>query len=44
MTNGADIDYTYTGADRYQPPSAGLRDAQGREYFPYLPEPGLKRP
>ena len=41
--NVTDIDYTYTGADCYQPPSTGLRDAQGREYFPYLPEPGLKK-
>ena len=47
MTNAAenmtDIDYIYTGDDRYQPPSTGLRDVQGREYFPYLPEPGLKK-
>ena len=37
------IDYTYTGANAYQPPSEGVRDRQGREYFPYLPEPGLKK-
>jgi MoxR-like ATPase len=43
MTKVADVDYTYTGADDYQPPSTGLRDPQGREYFPYLPEPGLKK-
>lgn len=43
MIHNADMDYTYTGADPYQPPSAGLRDTQGREYFPYLPEPGLKK-
>ncbi|MGB3312297.1 MAG: MoxR family ATPase [Nodosilinea sp.] len=43
MTKVADLDYTYTGSESYQPPSAGLRDPQGREYFPYLPEPGLKK-
>lgn len=36
-------DYIYTGTDAYQPPPDGLRDEQGREYFPYLPEPGLKK-
>ena len=36
-------DYTYTGADAYQPPPEGLRDDKGREYVPYLPEPGLKK-
>jgi MoxR-like ATPase len=43
MTNSTEIDYTYTGADPYQPSANGLRDPQGREYFPYLPEPGLRK-
>jgi MoxR-like ATPase len=43
MKNQTSIDYTYTGDEQYQPPSNGLRDPQGREYFPYLPEPGLKK-
>ncbi|MEM9446971.1 MAG: MoxR family ATPase [Cyanobacteria bacterium P01_E01_bin.6] len=40
-----EIDYTYTGD--YRPPfedgKEPLRDHKGREYFPYLPEPGLKK-
>lgn len=40
-----EIDYIYTGD--YQPPfdngQEPLRDHKGREYFPYLPEPGLKK-
>lgn len=43
MTNQAKLDYTYTGDEQYQPHPDGLRDSQGREYFPYLPEPGLKK-
>ncbi|NEQ33307.1 MAG: MoxR family ATPase [Leptolyngbya sp. SIO4C5] len=43
MTKPPKIDYTYTGADPYQPSADGLRDPQGREYFPYLPEPGLRK-
>ncbi len=43
MTNQASIDYTYSGDKKYQPPADGLRDPEGREYFPYLPEPGLKK-
>lgn len=43
MTNRAKVNYTYTGDGEYQPPADGLRDPQGREYFPYLPEPGLKK-
>lgn len=33
--------YTYVESDDYQPPAKGVRDPKGREYFPYLPEPGL---
>lgn len=43
MTNQNSIDYTYTGDEQYRPPADGLPDEQGREYFPYLPEPGLKK-
>ncbi|MEO0868555.1 MAG: MoxR family ATPase [Cyanobacteria bacterium J06642_11] len=42
-TEFGQIDYTYTGDDRCQPPSTGLQDPDGREYFPYLPELGLKK-
>lgn len=43
MTTQANMDYSYSGDEQYQPPSEGLRDPEGREYFPYLPEPGLKK-
>lgn len=43
MTKPTKIDYTYTGDDPYQPSADGLRDPLGREYFPYLPEPGLQK-
>ncbi|MFM7447898.1 MAG: AAA family ATPase, partial [Leptolyngbyaceae cyanobacterium] len=45
MSNSGEIDdtYTYTGDDRYQPPSDGIRDPEGRLYLPYLPEPSLKK-
>jgi MoxR-like ATPase len=43
MTNQTNIDYTYSGDQKYQPTADGLRDPDGREYFPYLPEPGLKK-
>lgn len=33
--------YTYAESDAAQPPAKGVRDPEGREYFPYLPEPGL---
>ncbi len=38
-----DYDYTYTGEDQYHPPQDGVRDPEGREYFPYFPDPGLKK-
>lgn len=37
------MDYEYTGEDRYQPPSEGIQDAQGRLYYPYLAEKPLKK-
>jgi MoxR-like ATPase len=43
MTNQAEVDYIYTGDHQYQPPADGHQDGQGRVYFPYLPEPGLKK-
>ncbi|MEP1075177.1 MoxR family ATPase [Leptolyngbya sp. PL-A3] len=43
MTNQTDVDYTYSGDPKYQPPASGIRDTKGREYFPYLPEPGLRK-
>ncbi|MEL7314964.1 MAG: MoxR family ATPase [Cyanobacteria bacterium J06559_3] len=43
MTTQADMTYTYTGAEDCQPPAEGIRDPKGREYFPYLPEPKLKK-
>ncbi|MBE7385173.1 MAG: MoxR family ATPase [Leptolyngbya sp. SIO1E4] len=43
MTTQAAMDYTYTGTDACQPPAEGIQDPKGREYFPYLPEPKLKK-
>jgi len=43
MTNQANVDYSYSGEQKYQPIADGFRDPDGREYFPYLPEPGLKK-
>ncbi|MEM9005715.1 MAG: MoxR family ATPase [Cyanobacteria bacterium P01_F01_bin.86] len=33
--------YTYVESDDYQPPAKSVNDPEGREYFPYLPEPAL---
>ncbi len=35
--------YTYTGDPQYQPPLEGIRDPDGREYHPYLPDPTLAK-
>ncbi len=43
MTKPPKINYSYTGDNKYQPSADGLRDPLGREYFPYLPEPGLRK-
>jgi MoxR-like ATPase len=43
MTKPTEIDYAYAGDDKYQPSADGLHDPYGREYFPYLPEPGLRK-
>lgn len=37
------VNYEYTGEEQYQPPSEGVRDPDGREYYPYLPDPALKK-
>lgn len=43
MTESNKIDYEYTGDDKYQPPAGGVRDPQGRMYYPYLAEAALKK-
>ena len=43
MTDSIEMDYTYTGEDKYQPPSEGVEDPQGRRYYPYLAEKPLKK-
>ncbi|WP_346293792.1 MoxR family ATPase [Sphaerothrix gracilis] len=40
--NQPEFDYTYTGADAYQPPQAGVEDLKGRIYHPYIPSDDLK--
>jgi MoxR-like ATPase len=43
MTDSTPIDYSYTGDRKYQPPLEGIRDPNGREYHPYLPDPMLAK-
>ena len=43
MTDEIAMNYEYTGAEEYQPPSKGVTDPQGRLYYPYLAETSLKK-
>ena len=42
-TDSTPMVYTYTGDPQYQPPLEGIRDPDGREYHPYLPDPTLAK-
>jgi MoxR-like ATPase len=37
-----DYDYSYSAADEYQPSREGIKDPQGRVYYPYIPSKDLK--
>jgi len=42
MTSSIEMNYEYTGDDKYQP-TQEVSDPQGRKYYPYLPALALKK-